>query len=182
MLQTFLLICLFHVVDLLTVCRLCLCDHIMLRWIRSASVSVLRSMLRDYSLSQYLPSVLAYSTLMTTAQLTQHDVGDETACSAAGLAPADVNKCATAIRSFLHSTAARLDDSRDFYWLDRHSFAIHEYLNCHACKIGTLLERGVKNEHSSHRVYRLRAERPRKENVKFSLPKFAMQNQIVAIR
>ena len=87
----------------------------MLRWIRSASVSVLRSMLRDYSLSQYLPSVLAYSTLMTTAQLTQHDVGDETACSAAGLVPADVNKCTTAIRSFLHSTAARLDDSRDFY-------------------------------------------------------------------
>ena len=81
----------------------------------SASVSVLRAMLANYSLSQYRPSLLAYSVLQTVIQLCHHHhhcvtAREETASSAAavGLEAADVKQCTISVRNFLHSTGARL--------------------------------------------------------------------------
>jgi len=81
-----------------------------------ASVCVLRSMLSDYTLTQYRPSLLAYSVLQTITQLCQHhdhclSGGEETTSSTAtsvGLDPTDVKMCTIAVRNFLHSAGARL--------------------------------------------------------------------------
>jgi len=85
----------------------------MFRSVGSACCCVLRSMLPDYTLTQYRPSLLAYSVLQTITELCHSDpcvtavtAGEDTATT--GLEDAQVNQCVTAVRNFLHSTGAKL--------------------------------------------------------------------------
>ena len=94
------------------------------RSIRWACDCVLRATLADYTLTQYPPSLLAYSVLETVVQLclddrclsaTVEDTSSSAAAAATGLDPSDVKNCMIAVRNFLHDTGSRLVVCPVFY-------------------------------------------------------------------